>query len=104
MESEKPSADWWKALTGYKSFPVHPPFITSPIIKVPKGRAKLRSPIRSNFFKGANIFGEKKLPGFAWISSKSSIWSSILKEFQVLKSLDLISCRIGTKRIGEGNH
>ncbi|GJV44054.1 hypothetical protein Tco_1428590 [Tanacetum coccineum] len=74
---------------------------------------------------GCQHVGGKKFPGIAWdkddslwfrviqavhgdkIDSHSvrkvSIWSSILKEsFQVLKSLDLISCVIALNSIGDG--
>ncbi|GJV03568.1 hypothetical protein Tco_1337137 [Tanacetum coccineum] len=66
--------------------------------------------IRSNFFKGASML-EKKFPGLLGISGdkmiphsdrKVSIWSSILKEVQVLKSSGFDFLSYCSKRIGDG--
>ncbi|GJX57442.1 hypothetical protein Tco_0287339 [Tanacetum coccineum] len=100
------------------------------IFKVPKGVLKVMESIRSNFFKGASML-EKKISWIAWdkvlleeegddslwfrviqavhgdkIDSHSvrkvSIWSSILKEVQVLKSSGFDFLSYCSKRIGDG--
>ncbi|GJZ78185.1 RNA-directed DNA polymerase, eukaryota, nucleotide-binding alpha-beta plait domain protein [Tanacetum coccineum] len=116
-------------LTLLKSVLGASPLYNMSIFKVPKGVLKVMESIRSNFFKGASML-EKKISWIAWdkvLASKKkgddslwfrviqavhgdkidshsvrkvSIWSSILKEVQVLKSSGFDFLSYCSKRIG----